>query len=209
MTPKPLAVTAEGLGLRGTHGWVYRGIDLTADPGDLVAVVGPAGSGRTALLLALAGRMEFTTGTALLGRYRLPEQHRQIRRQVSLALVPGVNDLDPALTVGEHVRERLLLAGRLPRQAAVTTALRDTDLTPDTLVRHLDPADRQLLGLALARLDQPGLIVLDDIDADLSAADQRALWIRLRRATPVTTIVACHDATPAEGVADTVVQLTR
>ncbi|MYT05250.1 ATP-binding cassette domain-containing protein, partial [Streptomyces sviceus] len=55
-----IAVTAEGFGLKGPRGWAFRGIDLAAEPGALIAVEGPSGSGRTSLLLALTGRMRAT-----------------------------------------------------------------------------------------------------------------------------------------------------
>ncbi|GLX48257.1 hypothetical protein Shyhy01_12070 [Streptomyces hygroscopicus subsp. hygroscopicus] len=55
-------VTAEGLGLRGPRGWAFRGVSLDAEPGSLIAIEGPSGSGRTCLLLTLTGRMRPTEG---------------------------------------------------------------------------------------------------------------------------------------------------
>ncbi|GGX53715.1 hypothetical protein GCM10010358_04570 [Streptomyces minutiscleroticus] len=110
--PEGLAVTARDLGLRGPRGWAFRGVSFDAGPGSLVAVEGPSGSGRTALLLALTGRMRTTEGTARVGPARLPKQAAAVRRLAGLAHVPGVTDLDPALTVGEHLRERALLERR-------------------------------------------------------------------------------------------------
>ncbi len=55
-----VAVTAEEFGLRGPRGWAFRDVGLDAEPGALIAVEGPSGSGRTSLLLALTGRMKAT-----------------------------------------------------------------------------------------------------------------------------------------------------
>ncbi|PWU59692.1 ABC transporter ATP-binding protein, partial [Micromonospora globispora] len=89
-------VEASGLGLRTRRGWVYRDVDLTAEAGELHAVTGPPGSGRTSLLLALAGRFPHTEG----GLRR--------RGPAALGQVAGVHEPDPTLTVAEHIQERLL-----------------------------------------------------------------------------------------------------
>lgn len=60
-------VEASGLGLRTRRGWVYRDVDLTAEAGELHAVTGPPGSGRTSLLLTLAGASRTTRGSCAAG----------------------------------------------------------------------------------------------------------------------------------------------
>ncbi|WP_449342482.1 ATP-binding cassette domain-containing protein, partial [Streptomyces aurantiogriseus] len=107
-----VGVTAEGFGLRGPRGWAFRDVGLEAEPGSLIVIEGPSGSGRTSLLLALTGRMKATEGTATVGTAHLPKQSAAVRRISALAHVAGVTDLDPALTVGEHLRERALLERR-------------------------------------------------------------------------------------------------
>src|SRR5689334_4445301 len=112
-------VSAHGLGLRTRRGWVFRDVTLDVAPGELRALTGPAGSGRTSLLLALAGRFKITDG-------RL-ERHGR----AALAYVPGVTDPDPNLTVGEHVAERRLLLGLRRTPVAAEGASRlGRDLTP-------------------------------------------------------------------------------
>ncbi len=106
------AVTAEGLGLKGPRGWAFRGVTFEAEPGSLIALEGPSGSGRTCLLLALTGRMRATEGHARVGRHQLPEHLAAVRRISGLGPVPGVTDLEPALTVAEHLHERALLERR-------------------------------------------------------------------------------------------------
>ncbi len=107
-----VGVTARGLGLEGPRGWAFRDVSFEADPGSLIAVEGPSGSGRTCLLLALTGRMKATEGTAEVGGAGLPKQLGAARQVSALAHVPGVTDLDPALTVAEHLHERALLQRR-------------------------------------------------------------------------------------------------
>ncbi|MFF5231619.1 ATP-binding cassette domain-containing protein [Dactylosporangium sp. NPDC000521] len=151
-------VEARGLGARTRRGWVFRDVDLDVEAGERVTVTGPAGSGRTSLLLALAGCFRTSAGT--------------VRREgvVALAHVPGVHEPEPALTVAEHVEERRLLLGKR-RSVAV-----DLPLDPGTLGRDLDVLGRHLLGLTLAWAAGPAavVVVVDDVDSGLSA-EERAL----------------------------------
>ncbi|KAF3464957.1 ATP-binding cassette domain-containing protein [Streptomyces sp. Tu 3180] len=110
--PSGLAVSARDFGLRGPRGWAFRGVGVDAEPGSLIAVEGPSGSGRTCLLLALTGRMRSTEGRAAVGGLELPRRMAAVRRISALAHVTGVTDLDPVLTAGEHLRERALLQRR-------------------------------------------------------------------------------------------------
>ena len=185
-------VEASGLGLRTRRGWVYRDVDLTADAGELHAVTGPPGSGRTSLLLALAGRFPHTEG--------------ELRRSGPAALgqVAGVHEPDATLTVAEHIQERLLLLGPVPRRrrqlvpvaavrarrayrrdafaAAIAGAgFTDAPLDPDRYGRDLTPVERQVLGLVLASLSGPSLIVADDVDAGSDAPERAWIWAALSR----------------------------
>lgn len=184
-----VAVRANGLSLRGGHGWVYRDVTVELAPGGLTAVTGQAGSGRTGLLLTLAGRMRPTSGTLLVGGRHTP---RAIRRLAALGLVDGVNDLEPALSVAEHLRER---GARRRAGAVLELAGLDRSPTDRTLVRALDRERRVRLGLALALADEPGLVVLDNVDAGLDTERRAALWATLTElaALGLTVLASCTE----------------
>ncbi|WP_432181644.1 ATP-binding cassette domain-containing protein [Streptomyces sp. NBC_00063] len=217
--PNAVTVSAEGFGLRGPRGWAFRGVDIDAQPGALVAVEGPSGSGRTCLLLALTGRMRPTEGTASVGPFRLPKQLSAVRRVSALAHVPGVTDLDPALTVEEHLRERALLqrrfggslrallrpraeraaASRLRIDTALAAAGLDRESLPKgarTAVRDLERIEALRLSVALALIGRPRLLGVDDTDLKLSDAERSEVWDLLRSvAESGTTVVAvCSEA---------------
>ncbi|GII01047.1 ATP-binding cassette domain-containing protein [Planobispora takensis] len=193
-----VAVHAEGLSLRGGHGWVYRDVGLDAGPGTLTAVAGQAGSGRTGLLLTLAGRMRPTAGVLTVAGHARPGA---VRRVAALGPVEGVNDLDRALTVREHVRERargLFWNTAASRRAAAALERAGLDLSPDdrTLIRDLDHERRMRLGIALALLDGPGLLVVDNLDAGLTADRRAALWTTLEELAGqgLTVIASCTES---------------
>ncbi|NGO71710.1 ATP-binding cassette domain-containing protein [Streptomyces boncukensis] len=217
------AVAAEGLGLRGPRGPVFEGITFTAPPGSLIALEGPSGSGRTCLLLTLTGRMKPTAGRAEVYGHRLPKRLAAVRRISALGSVPGVTDLDPALTVTEQLRERVLLQRRFSesvrallrprRERAAASRARlegalgavglDLDALPRrsrTAVRDLGRLDELRLSLALALLGDPLLLAVDDAEVKLSDGERAEMWALLRSlAGTGRTVLASCAAAPPEG----------
>ncbi|GAA2642345.1 ATP-binding cassette domain-containing protein [Streptomyces vastus] len=217
--PRGLGVTAEGFGLRGPRGRAFQGVGLDAEPGSLIAIEGPSGSGRTCLLLSLTGRMKPTEGHAAVGPFRLPKQMAAVRRISALAHVPGITDLDPALTVGEHLRERALLQRRFsgsvrgllrPRyeraaearlriDSALSAAGLEREALPKgsrTAVRDLERVEALRLSVALALVGRPRLLGVDDTDLKLSDPERAEVWALLRALTEAgTTVLAvCREA---------------
>ncbi|MEW2551805.1 ATP-binding cassette domain-containing protein [Streptomyces zhihengii] len=223
------AVTAEGLGLKGPRGWAFRAVDLDVPAGTLVAVEGPSGSGRTCLLLALTGRMRPSEGRAEVAGLALPRRMAAVRRISALGPVTGVSDLDPALTVAEHLRERALLqrrfggpfrallhprATRAEARARLGEALAAAGLDLETLpkqgrtaVRDLERLEVLRLSVALALVGRPRLLAVDDTDLKLSDAERAEAWELLSglAASGTTVLAVCSQA--PEGVA-TVVRTT-
>jgi ABC-2 type transport system ATP-binding protein len=155
-------LTATGAGVRHRRRWLFRDLDVRIEPGELVAVAGPPGSGRTTVVLALARRFRLTTGTV------------EIDGRAALGHVPGVTDPEPVFTVAEHVRERFDLLGRPAREVPLY------GLDPAARGWQLSPYERQLLGLVLAQLEDPRVIALDGVDDGLDAAERDRLWQILR-----------------------------
>ncbi len=224
-SPHGAAVAAGNLGLRGSRGWAFRGVTFSAGPGSLIAVEGPSGSGRTCLLLALTGRMRPSEGHAETGGLRLPRRAAAVRRIAALGPVPGVSELDPALTVAEHLRERALLQRRYdgslrallrPRReraaaagARIDAALDAAGLAPATLpkaertcVRDLERLEALRLSVALALIGRPALVAVDDADLKLSDAERLEAWELLRSLTAggTTVLAVCSGPAPEDAV---------
>ncbi|MGA5564066.1 ATP-binding cassette domain-containing protein [Streptomyces platensis] len=223
-TRQGAAVHAGGIGVEGPRGWAFRAVDITAEPGTLIAVQGPSGSGRTCLLLALTGRMRITEGEATVAGLALPKRMGSVRSRTALAHVPGVADLEPALTVGEHLKEQALLGPRvqgsplvsLPwgkrrkeaTRARVDAALAAARLDPGTLpkglrttVRDLERIEALRLSVALGLMHGPQLLAVDDVDLKLAAAERTEAWQLLRDLTREgLTVVAAGDGAPEDAL---------
>ncbi|MFC7920059.1 ATP-binding cassette domain-containing protein [Streptomyces cinereoruber] len=217
--PHGAAVVADGFGLKGPRGWAFRKVTFRAEPGSLVAIEGPSGSGRTCLLLALTGRMRAKEGHAEVGGLPLPRRMAAVRRISALGQVPGVNELDPAFTVAEHLRERALLQRRFDGsvrallrrpgtraaetrariEEAVAAAGLDLDALPKggrTSVRDLERLEALRLSIALALIGRPRLLAVDDTDLKLSDAARTEVWELLRSLTAsgTTVLAVCSEA---------------
>lgn len=165
-------IEAVGLGLRTRQGWVFRDIDLALPQGSVAAVAGPSGSGRTMLLLTLAGRAKPSIGDLRVGD---AVRRADIRGQVAVARATGAVELDPDLTVGDSRREAgLLFYGPDLDWAEKLVGLDGLDSA--TPVGDLAPDDAALFALALAASVRPAAVVLDDVDAHATPEQQRRIW---------------------------------
>src|SRR4051794_5828343 len=126
ITAPSLATQTRGLRLTGDRGTVYGPLDLEVAAGTLAVVRGPQGSGRTSLLLTLAGRMvpDPSSQVTVLG-HELPGDRNALQREAALAGFAGIDELDDSVSVAQHVRERLgwlspwYRRQRLPDQSVV------------------------------------------------------------------------------------------
>ena len=171
-------LVATAVGVRRRRRWVFRELEVVVEPADVVAVVGPPGSGRTTALLALAGRFRLSEGAVCFpyaggGAENGEGAAGKGRRGAALGYVGGVSQPEPVLTVAEHVHERLALLGRSGRLAADVPLL---GLDPGARGWQLSPYERQVLGIVLALLADPAVVALDGIDDGLDEDEQNRLW---------------------------------
>ena len=210
--PGPV-LEASGLGLLGKSGWVFQNIDLILRATSVAAIVGPSGTGRSSLLLALAGRLQPTAGSLTVAGHRYQDKPSAVRQLTAIARVGSVAHPEPALTIREYVAERCLLEdvglpeGRT-RFAAACDALQ-LSLNPSTQVGSLFGDQATLFAVAAACVRVSAVIMLDDVDRGVSGATQQLILdalIRLAMTGP-TVVVTTTDRIPVME-ADVVLDLT-
>jgi ATP-binding cassette subfamily B protein len=177
---------------------VLRDVSFEVQPGQLVAVVGPTGSGKTTLGLLLARLWEPPPGTVFvggedvtttpLGRLRrtlawVPQDAFLFSRALRDNVTLGREDLDDA-----DVRRAAATAGVDAEIAALpqgwSTVVGERGLT-------LSGGQRQRVALARALAGRPPILVLDDVFANVDAATETAILAGLRGAAP-TVLLMTH-----------------
>jgi ABC-2 type transport system ATP-binding protein len=183
------------------------GIDLTVGEGELVGLLGPNGAGKTTVGKLLLGLARATSGGGtVLGA---PLGDRAARRRIGY--LPELFRYQPWLRAREVVDLHAELAGlpRATRTQAVTAALERVDLTAragDT-VGTFSKGMQQRLGLAVALLGDPALIVLDEPTSALDPVGRAEVRdiVRAARDRGATVILNSHLLTDVERVCDRVV----
>src|SRR5690242_16580434 len=144
-------------------------VDLTVDPGQMVAVMGPSGSGKSSLL-TIAGSLEApTSGEVLVGGGKLAEMSRdelaRLRRR-SVGYVFQDFNLLPGLTAVENVSLPLELDGISGRRARAVgkRALDDLGLSEraDRFPDQLSGGERQRVAIARAVVGERHLVLADE-----------------------------------------------
>ena len=206
-------ITTDGLSLSAARGRVYGPLSFdVADP--LSVLCGPVGSGRTSLLLTLAGRMKASSGTLTVLGHTLPRDARAVQKQTAIAGFKGIDDLESSVTVGQAVRERLawlapwwsFVPKATDRQVirACTPVFGETPIpAASTVIFDLGEADKFLLRLALAMLSAPDILFVDDIEQLHNATVRRLVWERLAALAAAGTAVVVGAASQEPDLWDT------
>lgn len=170
-------IVARALELKTYRGYAYRAIDLSVARGQVAAVRGRNGSGKSALLLTIAGRMKSTGGALTVDGYQLPHQRRRVERRVGLSLFAGLNDLQDSLNTLNAVSAEFELYGRSSRREHVMAYLRGWQLDDVAAVRVKDLTAEKLatLGIALGFAGEPDVVVVDDIEDQMTMSQSTDL----------------------------------
>lgn len=156
-----------GTGAAEVH--ALRGVSLAAYAGELVAIMGPSGSGKSSLLTIAGGLDSPTSGSVEVDGRDLGEagvSGRAKLRRTSIGYVFQDFNLIPALTAAENVALPLELdgAGRRAAQAAARTALEEVGLDgfADRFPDEMSGGQRQRIAIARAIVGERRLILADE-----------------------------------------------
>jgi branched-chain amino acid transport system ATP-binding protein len=148
-----------------TH--ILRGVDLTVDPGELVALLGRNGAGKTTLANTVMGLMVAWGGIVRVGGEEVQALPSHLRARRGLALSPQGRRVFGSLTV----EETLTLAGRNGRgwkPERVYERFPRLGERRGTRARNLSGGEQSFLTLARALATGPSVLVLDEPSEGLS-----------------------------------------
>ena len=180
-----------------------REVDLTVEPGELVAVMGPSGSGKSTLLTIAGSLEEASDGEVVVGGVtlaRLSRGERAALRRRAIGYVFQDFNLLAGLTAAENVSLPLELDGVAARSARVAAlaALDRLGLVEraDRFPDELSGGERQRVAIARAIVGERHLVLADEPSGALDSVNGEAV-MRLIRETchgGVAGVVVTHDA---------------
>ena len=201
-------VRLEGLSRRYGPVVALDHLDLTLQPGELVALLGPSGCGKTTTLRLLAGLEDTDTGSVTVGGKditRLPASKRD------MGMVFQAYSLFPHMTVRQNVafglRLRRVAAAQRDKRALDMLDLVGLSAQADRYPNQISGGQQQRVALARALAIEPQVLLLDEPLSALDAKVRAQLRDQIRKIqleVGITTLFVTHDQEEALAIADRV-----
>jgi branched-chain amino acid transport system ATP-binding protein len=193
---------------------VVAGVSLEIPPGQVTALLGANGAGKSSLVLAVGGLLRKSGGRVLVGDRELTRLRPEQVRAAGVAVVPEGRRLLPALTVADNLRVATYALGGAQAKAGVAHAL---ELFPELekrwnhTARLLSGGEQQMVVLAQAFVSQPRFVLVDELSLGLAPVVVQRLVpvIQSVAASGVGVLLIEQFANVALGLAETAYVLER
>src|SRR5213596_3431582 len=179
-----MTATIEARGLRKRFGKTQAldGLDLMAEPGQVVAVLGPNGAGKTTFVRAVATLLPLDAGELRVAGHDVRQEPEAVRRAIGLA--GQFAAVEPAMTGRENLELVARLFGQDRREArsGAAAVLEQLGLSEaaDRLVRTYSGGMRRRLDLGASLVGAPRLLLLDEPTTGLDPRARIDLWDAIR-----------------------------
>lgn len=185
------------------------GINLQVKPGEIYGFLGPNGAGKSTTVLMLTTLLPPTSGRATVAGFDVAKDGDKVRSVIGAALQEAA--LDPLLTGREHLKLQTAMHG-LPKTERTTRSeklLERVGLTEaaDRQVGGYSGGMKRRLDLALALVNDPAILFLDEPTTGLDPQSRSALWTEVRHLAKdegVTVFLTTQYLEEADALADRV-----
>ncbi|OWK58248.1 ATP-binding cassette sub-family A member 8-B [Lonchura striata] len=184
-----------------------KGLSLNIYEGQITALLGHSGSGKTALLNVLSGFSKPSAGSAMIYNYNASEMWNMEGIQEKVGICPQSNLHFEALTVKENLRIFAHIKGiqwkEVDEEVQKVLVMMDLTDVQNVCAEALSGGQKRKLSLGIAILGNPQVLLLDEPTAGLDPCSRHHVWslLRERRAGRVT-LVATQSMEEADTQAD-------
>jgi ABC-type polar amino acid transport system ATPase subunit len=213
------ALVVERLEVTRGNQRVLRGVDLTVNAGEIVALMGLSGAGKTTILRAVAALEPISAGSIKLGDFvlkpgPLPPQSRLSGLRSKVGMVYQEHALFEHLTVLDNIVLAPVHARGWRRERAKEAAMQLLESLgvaerADAFPRQLSGGQAQRVAIARALVLDPQLLLMDEPTSALDPARRVALAETLRKLTEGgrALLISTHDSDFAEACSDRIIGL--
>jgi ABC-type sugar transport system ATPase subunit len=171
---------------------VVKNVDFELRPGEVHALIGENGSGKSTVIKILTGAVKPRSGRIYLDDETVAFHNPGAARSQGIGVVHQDYNLFPELTVAQNVYgvsvapprrrwTRMIDRGELSSRIGELFDALHIEIPPDRLVRNLDAAERKFVEIARAMLLKPQFLILDEPTASLEPEGSRTVLELLRR----------------------------
>ena len=207
-----------------------NGIGFDVEPGQITAIIGESGSGKSVACYSLLGLLpmppaSIERGSAVFdGRDLLQMSERELRkirgRDIAMIFQDPMTCLNPYMTVGNQLVEPLIYHRKVTRAQARERALellaevglRDPQATIDQYPHQFSGGMRQRVMIAMALINEPRLLIADEPTTALDVTIQAQileLIAELQRKRNIGVIFISHDLSVVADIADEIVVMEK
>ncbi len=203
MAPPIISIT----GLTKTYAsghQALKSVDLEIQKGEIFALLGANGAGKTTMIGIICGIVNATSGRVIADGHDIRTDYRAARAKIGL--VPQELNTDAFETVFSTVSFSRGLFGKAPNKGYIEQVLRDLSLwdKKDAQIKDLSGGMKRRVMIAKALSHEPRILFLDEPTAGVDVELRRDMWemVRKLRENGVTIILTTHYIEEAEQMAD-------
>lgn len=190
-------------GLRKYFGKLYAvdDVDLQVTEGEIFGFLGPNGAGKSTTIRCMMGFIRPTDGSVNIFGYDMSRYAHKAKKRIGY--LPGNVKLYENWTGWEHIR---FFEGARGKSKILDDLIKRLDFNPDMKFRHLSSGNKQKLGLILALMNEPDLLIMDEPTVGLDPLLQNEIYKILHemKSKGVTIFISSHNLPEVERLCDRV-----